>query len=262
MYFYIVEALRNKTVANNLSRFKDELTKQGIAGEVVTTNPLRQTTELLELGVRKGYTTIVGVGDDTHINELAGLLLGSHIALGVVPMQASDSLTKLIGVDSFKQSLLALRFRKLREVTLGEVVGKGRFLTYAKLKNRLPTLFNIAFENFTLSAQTREIVVANLDPETWRSTPGQLNLMIKGLKQQKGLVGKLFTPKDSAFETHIRVPILKIETRDPFSVTVGETEIAETPAVFRALPKTLRLVVAKREDKELESAKQVKVDSV
>lgn len=250
MYFYIVEALRNKSIVSNLSKFKDELRRQGIAGEVIATNPLRPNEELCELGIQKGYSTIVAVGDDTHVNEIAGMLLGSNTALGVVPVQASSGLLKLLDVNSFKKALIALRFRKIREVTMSEIMGKAKFLTHARLHSRLPTLFNIYFEKFLVVSQTREVIVANINPITGQSEKGKVILLVKGLKQSKGLLGKIFVPADTTFGTEISIPVLKVETKDPFSVSVGDIEVAETPAVFRALQKPLRLIVSKKDSPE------------
>jgi diacylglycerol kinase family enzyme len=246
MYFYIVEGLRNKSVFKALPRLKDELAKRGIIGEIVTTNPLKNASDLLELGLRKGYSTIVAVGDDAHINELAGLLLSSHVALGIIPVNASEALCRLVGVFNLQEALRALQLRKIREVPLADVDGKAFFLTHVTLKSRLPTLFTAIFEDFTLNASTTEIIIANLNPFTGECLPGKLTFFVKNLTKPAGLLDRLFKRVPNLdFGTKITTPALKIETRDPFPVYLGENEIVKTPATFKALKKTLRLVVAK-----------------
>jgi len=246
MYFYIVEALRNKSVFKALPRLKDELAKKGIIGEVVTTNPLKSASDLLELGLRKGYSTIVAVGDDAHINELAGLLFNSHVALGIIPVNASEALCRLIGVFNLQGALRALQLRKIREVPLADIEGKAVFLTHVFLRSRLPTLFTAIFEDFTLNASTTEIIVANLNPFTGECLAGKLTFFVKDLPKPAGLLDRLFRKsQDLEFSTRIATPAVKIETRDPFPIYIGENEIVKTPATLKALRKTIRLVVAK-----------------
>ncbi len=247
MYFYVVEALRNKTAAREQAKLKDDLLRLGIAGEMVTTNPLRSAHELVHLGLQKGYSTIVAVGDDRHVSEVATTLVGTGVALGVLPIQASSALISLLGVSSWKEALQGLRMRKLRSVTVGEIIRGPVFLTHASLASRLPTLFQVIFDGFAATVQTKEVVIATIHPETGEVRPGQLFVLFRGVKPEQGMLHKLFgSAPEEAWTSHFSSEAVRIQTRDPHPVLVGEEKIFQTPAVFRALPDRLRLIVGKR----------------
>ena len=249
MYFYVIEAQRNRSPAREQAKLKEDLQKLGIAGEMATTNPLRSAAELVQLGLQKGATTIIAVGDDRHVSEVATHLIGTPAALGVLPIQASAGLVELLGAASWKDALLALKARKFRSVTLGEVIRGPVFLTHASLQSRLPTLFQVVFDGYAATVQTKEIVVATIHPVTGEAFPGRLHVLFRGEVRDKGLFAKMFgsAPKED-WTSSFLVEAVRVQARDAFPVIIGGERIAETPVIFRALSEKLRLIVAKGDD--------------
>jgi hypothetical protein len=115
MYYYILESPNNRAVRQTYQRLRDTLTNLGIAGEMVAASPARSPEELTEMGLEKGYSTIVAVGGDYHINLVATTVMHRAV-LGIIPIQATAQVTDLIGVTDLKAACESLKFRRLSSV--------------------------------------------------------------------------------------------------------------------------------------------------
>src|SRR5579864_8081795 len=112
MYYYILEPPSSRAVRQNYQRLRDVLTHLGISGEIVAASPARTPLELAQMGMNKGYSTIVAVGGDRHINEIAMAVMGRAV-LGIIPLDASPLVTKIIGVNDLFGAAEALKYRRL-----------------------------------------------------------------------------------------------------------------------------------------------------
>lgn len=74
-----------------------ELGRHGIETEIVDTKPGSATGQARD-GVAAGYDAIVVAGGDGTIREVAGGLLGSGTALGVIPVGTANSLARELGM--------------------------------------------------------------------------------------------------------------------------------------------------------------------
>jgi len=116
MYYYILELPPNRAVRQTYEKLRDLLTNAGISGEMVVSSPARTPAELAVMGVEKGYTTLVAVGGDSHIEQVATAILGRAV-LGVVPVNASEQIVNLIGVNNLKDAVESLKQRRLISVS-------------------------------------------------------------------------------------------------------------------------------------------------
>jgi diacylglycerol kinase family enzyme len=112
MYYYILEAPSSRAVRQSYQKLRDIVTQLSIAGEMVMSSPARTPAELAEMGLSKGYSTIVAVGGDRHVNEIAASIIG-RATLGVVPIDASQVLTSIIGVRDLRDAAESLKRRRL-----------------------------------------------------------------------------------------------------------------------------------------------------
>lgn len=112
MYYYVLESAPSRAVRQSYQKLRDILTHLGIAGEMVSSSPARSPEELAEMGLEKGYSTIVAVGGDHHVNQVATAILGRAV-LGVVPINASALVTDIIGCSDLKEAAEALKQRRL-----------------------------------------------------------------------------------------------------------------------------------------------------
>ena len=112
MYYYILESPPNRAIRQTYQKLRDILTNLSIVGEIVASSPARTPEELAMMGISKGYSTIVAVGGDRHINQIATAIVGRAV-LGVIPIGASPLVTDIIGTSDMKDAAETLKYRKL-----------------------------------------------------------------------------------------------------------------------------------------------------
>lgn len=116
MYYYILEAPQSRQVRQTYQRLRDTLTNMGIGGEMVGSSPARTPAELAVMGIQRGYTTIVAVGGDAHIEQVAAAIMGQAV-LGIVPINASQQVVDFVGTASVRDAAETLKFRRLTTVS-------------------------------------------------------------------------------------------------------------------------------------------------
>lgn len=112
MYYYILESPSSRAARQNYQKLRDILTNLSIVGEVVSASPARTPEELAMMGMTKGYSTIVAVGSDVHINRVATAIVGRAV-LGIIPINASSLVTEIVGTSDMKEAAETLKYRKL-----------------------------------------------------------------------------------------------------------------------------------------------------
>lgn len=118
MYYYILEAPSSRAIRAVYQKLRDSLTNAGIAGEIIGSNPARTPSELAQMGITKGFSTIVAVGGDRHVDEVASAVIG-RATLGIIPIDATAAVTDIIGCSNMKDAIDNL---KTRRVSLQSVV--------------------------------------------------------------------------------------------------------------------------------------------
>ncbi len=153
MYYYIINPAAGYGKINKIQdKLKITLTALNILGEFVKTTGPDDAQKLTKLGIEKGYNTIVAVGGDGTVNEVANGIAkyGSEkTVLGVIPIGNTNNLAKTLGVESWESSCNILAARKLENIDLGQLE-KEYFITSAGIgfdaniiKYRSETKFNI-----------------------------------------------------------------------------------------------------------------------
>lgn len=153
MYYYIINPAAGYGKINKIQdRLKTTLTTLNILGEFVKTTGPEDAKKLTKLGIEKGYNTIVAVGGDGTVNEVANGIAkyGSEkTVLGVIPIGNTNNLAKTLGIESWESSCNILASRKLEIIDLGQV-DKEYFITSTGIgfdasiiKYRSETKFNI-----------------------------------------------------------------------------------------------------------------------
>ena len=128
MYYYIFDVKKCRK-RSQVEEIKNYLYGLGISGEFTYPSGAQSVEELVDLGLSKKYNTIVAIGGDEVANRVAGKLCGRSEAMGIIPLEASLSLTKLIGTDNWRQACDNLRFRKISELRIGKTASGSAFLT-------------------------------------------------------------------------------------------------------------------------------------
>src|SRR5689334_7229028 len=134
MYYYISDPPTNKSQAAIINTIRSQLTPEGISGEFTIRAHGEPVAHLAETAIKQGFSTIVALGGDQLINELAGVLYDQHAALGVIPLEASPAITRILGYTNWRTAIQALRHRKLSLQDIGVVNSEYFFIDHLEVR--------------------------------------------------------------------------------------------------------------------------------
>lgn len=234
MYYYILESAASRATRQTYQKLRDILTNLGIAGEMVAASPARTPEELAVMGIEKGYSTIVAVGGDHHINQVATTIMDRAV-LGIVPIGASRQVTELIGLSDIRTAAETLKHRRL--MTVSTVFIEPDLLLFLDAEIIPPKLAKIslvidnkvrAFAYFNRAVVNRSLEV------TVESTHLTEAKKVFGLFKTGGNTIRsesLFHGKSVTLRTDPDLPLL-----------VAGQPIAKTPVNLRLLPQSLKVI--------------------
>ncbi len=268
MYYYIFEPAKNKREVNQQEDVKTLLQKDQVAGEFVTLSLAEKPQDLAKIGLRRGYTTIVAVGSDSLINQVASGLVNTDYALGAIPINPKSSFLRMINARGYEDACLALPKRRIAQIDTALINKRYSLISQAKIqvKSREPQLIQINFENhYRTEVRLSEIIVSNIGispkPKTIkravydrlvdiyipaRSTiRGGIWSIFSSLKQESRKAGSLF---------HVKKAL--IQSRKPLKMVLGEEVIAKPPFRIETVPQSLNIIVKRTRAKTLEKKTQ------
>ncbi|MFA5157856.1 MAG: diacylglycerol kinase family protein [Patescibacteria group bacterium] len=251
MYYYIFDVRKCKN-RRQIEVIKDYLSGLGISGEFVIPDRIRPARDLAEQGVFKGYSTIVAIGSDDLIDEVAAVMLSKQQAFGIVPLKASDNILKTIGVTTWEEAATSLRYRKITDTRVGILNEKHVFFSYCEVDLERPASLTLEFENYIVQAKARELYIANVMPGVNKKDPGLLDVIMKSVDPKfdtiwsrlKRAVGSVPGAKEKD-ATIIRSDGLRLFSPRQLSILVDGRPFAKTPATFGISQKTIRLITKK-----------------
>jgi diacylglycerol kinase family enzyme len=234
MYYYILESPSSRAIRQNYQRLRDLLTNFGIAGEMVTASPARTPAELTNMGISKGYSTIVAVGSDAHINQIATSLLGRAV-LGIIPIGASDEIVELIGSADIKGAAESLKQRKISlQPTLFIEPDTLVFLDGVIETQQLCKITIVCDNKVRIHAYFNKLRVnrnLEIDLESTHTTE---------VKRFLGIFGP--TAQSVTSRSHFHGKNVRIVTDPPLKLTVAGEAVATAPLQLRYVPESLKLI--------------------
>lgn len=122
MYYYIINPAAGNGKINKIQdKLKAKLRELNIAGDFVKTTGKGDATKLAKLALKQGYKTIIAVGGDNTVNEVAQGILDTKAVLGVIPIGNNNYLAKTLGIWHWEESLKILAARRLETIDLGKI---------------------------------------------------------------------------------------------------------------------------------------------
>jgi diacylglycerol kinase family enzyme len=122
MYYYIINPAAGNGRINKLQeKLKGALSDLGIAGEFVKSTGPSDIPRLTEIGLKKGYNTIVAIGGDGTVNEVLNNIPDEKIAFGIVPLGSTNILANSLGIYDWLQACQVLAARKTIKYSIGEI---------------------------------------------------------------------------------------------------------------------------------------------
>ena len=251
MYYYIFDVRKCKN-RRQIEAIKDRLSQLGISGEFVVPDRIRPAKDLAEQGVFKGYSTIVAIGADDLIDEVAAVMLSRQQAFGVIPFGASENISKIIGAETWEDAATNLRFRRITETHVGIINEQNVFFSYCKIGLERPAAITVEFEDFLLQARARELYVANHFPGMKKKDPLKLDVIMKSTDPANGsiwnrlkkIISNTYVVRDIDLSL-IRSDGVRIFSSRQLSIFVDGRLFAKTPATFGVSQKTIRLITKK-----------------
>lgn len=252
MYYYIFDIKRCKKRAT-IEAIKSALLELGISGEYNYISNAQPAEKLTELGLNRGYSTIVGVGSDDLINSVANRMVGRKEAMGVIPLEISNPMSTLLGSDSWKEACEALRFRRIKEMYVGRTANGEHFLTEAHIDTSRPVNLTIEFKNYIIQVLAKKFLVSNYYPGIKKVGQDFLDVVIESeppassslIDQFKSMFGTKVTSEAKAMSM-IHARSMRIFTKRPVPIIAGNKMIAKTPQLIESSDEMLRLIVSRK----------------
>ncbi len=230
-------------------KIKDILGDIGIAGETVIPSAARTIEELTQLGVMKGYSTIVAVGGESLINKIINILATQKISkeavLGIIPNDFESLIARKINVGDLRSACNALKFRRLETIDICQIEPNKFFITEAMVENPKNRQIYFSLDTMAGSAQTNQIIIK----------PG-LNIYMhdKALEGNafSRFVGWLLSRKEKdIFSSFFQTKKVRFESENAnLPIKVSGEIIAKTPATFYNRPRMLKIIVARDKMKQ------------
>jgi len=251
MYYYIFDVRKCKN-RRQIEAIKDHLSELGISGEFVIPDKIRPAKDLAEQGIFKGYSTIVAIGADNLVDEVAAVMLNKQQAFGIVPLGASGNINKIIGADTWEEAATNLRFRRITEIHVGIINEQQVFFSYCEVGLDKPSSVTIEFEDFIIQAKARELYIANRFPGLKKKDPNMLDVIMRSVdpksetlwgKLKKVIVGDRVV-KDIDLSL-FRSDGVRVFSPRQLSILVDGRVFAKTPATFGISQKNIRLITKK-----------------
>lgn len=251
MYYYIfdVRQCKNKSQAE---RIKDFLAEIGISGEYVYPSQARTAKELVKDALERHFSTIVAIGADTLINQVASQLVGESAAFGFIPLNASASVNTIVNGYDWRQAANNLRYRKIHEVMLGRFENGEHFLTETSLSIGSPVNLTLEFDEYIAQSRTKSLTIYNLLSDKHILNQHILKISFISEAQESGsLLNRFFhyfenKPINSQIkQSQIYTHRVRVFSHKNLSFLINNQPIAETPQLISQSSKPLRLIIAR-----------------
>ncbi len=245
MYYYIFEQPKSNAARNLQEKIKETLVDYGILGELNTASPARPLEELTRVGLEKESSTIVAVGSDYHISQVASAIKSfflknyrKEVALGAVPTDENSNLAERLGFESWKTACEALKYRRLQEYDLGYLEPAGiHFLTSAEIHSQTPVSVALQVDRWETTTWITDLIVFNDLTLTFHNRESA-----RGLGQK--IVDWLFARPIPVNQISIfKTKIIEIRCSEPLPITIEGVPVAKTPVSFYRRPKALKIIV-------------------
>lgn len=252
MYYYIFDIKKCKKRAF-IEAIKSTLSELGISGEYNYILPSQSAEELASVGLRRGYSTIIAVGGDDLINSISNCMIGKKEAMGVIPLDISNSMANLLGVSGWREACESLRFRRIKELFIGEAANGEHFLTEIYLNLPHPTEVTVEFKNYIIQVFAKNFMVSNFHPGVKKKGNDYLDVIIESEpKASHALIDQiksLFIQKvtvDNRRMSIIHARSMRIFTKKPTALLAGGKIIGKTPQLVESTELMLRLIVSRK----------------
>ncbi|MFC1618235.1 diacylglycerol/lipid kinase family protein [Patescibacteria group bacterium] len=127
MYYYIYDSfLSDRKNRRRVAAVETSLTDLGISGERERVTPIRQVSDLVQVGLEREVKTIVLVGNDYTFTKALNAAAKegfdpAQVAFGIIPFGEPNKVGKLLGIENDTDAPRKLAARKMQTLDIGQV---------------------------------------------------------------------------------------------------------------------------------------------
>jgi len=234
MYYYIMEPPSTRAVRQTYQRLRDQLTNLGIAGEMMAASPARSPEELATMGLDRGYSTIVAVGGDAFVNNIAQTVIGQAV-LGIIPIGEAQQVSELIGTNNIRTAAEFLKFRRLS--TFNTVTAEPESLIFLDAVIEPPRMAKVSF---VIDGKLRGYAYFNKLTVTRNL---EIKIESQHLVEPHKILG-LFSVGGTVIrsESQFHGRAVRLTTEPELALLVRGQPLAKTPVQLRLNPNSLKVI--------------------
>jgi len=245
MYYYIFMPPEDRKTKRLYEKIKLKIGLLGISGEMVQNTPLRTVEELTELGLTKGYNTIIAIGKDSFINKVAHFLINislaqgkENITFGAIPIEYNESkISQMLKINNLNEAIENLRNRHLKKFDVALIEPNKFFILPIEVCKNKPFYCNLSTKTYFIKTLAKKIKI----------TPS-LRCKIMDIRSIPNLFQKatkfLFSAqRDDKYTSSFRAKSFSIESNELIPIQIDNEILAKTPIKLHTIPKLLQLIV-------------------
>lgn len=251
MHLFVYDSLLSqKNYQKTVLKLDSTIPSLNLEARIVRLSFLKDVREVVPDGVKRGYSTIVCVGNDQTLSKvLNSLPVFENITLGIIPIQGSGEnlIASALGIEDMESALLYVQKRIIARVDVGKI-NNHFFLSRLILnEKRVDVWCEDKFNLKSLNPQN-QICLYNI----FNASPSD-GLLEIGLefKNSSSLINRVrfLLQKNPEQYNPTRVPIKRarviVPEKESFVTIADQRIIIKNPATVEVLPQTLRIIVGK-----------------
>lgn len=159
MYYYILAEKLTAAEQTRLNGLKTLLANLGIAGEFNQITPLRSAKDQIDLALARKFNSIIAVGDDGHLNQIAGLVGLAQIGLtqtgsfGAIPLGHNPRYAAFFGQATIPDACQLLLKRPIKEIDWLELNTEAGSYDTVEIRTTEPVSFRLNYTDDLLIDQ-------------------------------------------------------------------------------------------------------------
>ncbi|MDD4290119.1 MAG: hypothetical protein PHH83_02455 [Patescibacteria group bacterium] len=164
MYLYIYDScLKDKKYENLLTKIEARIIDLDMKGEVLRMNLLKNISQFLKDGIKKGAHTVIVIGDDKTFSTVLESAMLENIVMGYIPIDKKSKFAQIFGIPYGDLACAIIGGRIVEKIDIGKINNKF-FLGSVLIENSHNTELKI--DEFKVRVgRGNKIIIKNIDFE-------------------------------------------------------------------------------------------------